>query len=461
MATAPTVPDFTKWNFALNDTTDIIVKDNGRNAALERFGNSLKAMTDSINDDLETMEGQKTATHQAAQAGSESAQQAARDKQTVAQDRAHVDQQKQAIDTTAGQVNSNAQQVADDRAAVAQNTQTSTQAAQDAGAAAGASIQAKDDAQALYGDLSAVDAAKTQAQQAATTAGEERAQAETARSGAETAQQAAETAAGESQSAASAAVQAHVEEEDPHTQYAKRDALKAAAYRDVVGPADKPVMAQGAFGWGDTLPLWPNASVLDTTGVESGGYRYGNLEDRPSSAYGCLIYLREAGGETITAYSAAYSNRPVPDVHTIRKTSSTGLWSGWSRGYGTHNILGAVSQLDGVPTGAIIERGSNSDGSYTVFAGGAFLAQRVVPTIAVNNTEVVYPLPVDAEVGSVSMSLSCRVNLNTTARRDTVRDHIVGGAISWSLALRQSTQYTPASNIDLALFAYGQRREKI
>lgn len=170
MATAPTVPNFSQYNFELGDRSAVVTKQNGLNAALAQFGNSLAVMTDSINDDLTVMEQQKSDTQQAAQAGSESAQQAATDRQAVAEDRAHVDQQKQAIDTTAGQVSSHAQQVATDKQTVADNTATATQAAQDAGAAAGASIQAKNDAQALYGDLAAVDAAKSAAQQAATTA---------------------------------------------------------------------------------------------------------------------------------------------------------------------------------------------------------------------------------------------------------------------------------------------------
>lgn len=57
MATAPTVPDFPKWNFELNDTDEILIKDNARNAALKKFGENLKVMTDSINADLEVISG--------------------------------------------------------------------------------------------------------------------------------------------------------------------------------------------------------------------------------------------------------------------------------------------------------------------------------------------------------------------------------------------------------------------
>jgi hypothetical protein len=39
-------------------------------------------------------------------------------------------------------------------------------------------------------------------------------------------------------------------------------------------------------------------------------------------------------------------------------------------GYDQENILGTVSQVDGVPTGAVIERGSNANGSYVRYADG-------------------------------------------------------------------------------------------
>ncbi|WP_275223148.1 hypothetical protein, partial [Citrobacter freundii] len=37
------------------------------------------------------------------------------------------------------------------------------------------------------------------------------------------------------------------------------------------------------------------------------------------------------------------------------------------------DVVGTVSQSGGVPTGAIIERGSNSNGEYTKFADGTLI----------------------------------------------------------------------------------------
>lgn len=48
------------------------------------------------------------------------------------------------------------------------------------------------------------------------------------------------------------------------------------------------------------------------------------------------------------------------------------------------DILGTVSQSGGVPTGAIIEKGSNSNGEYTKFADGTLICRRVITTADVN-----------------------------------------------------------------------------
>ncbi|WPO49539.1 hypothetical protein [Pseudomonas sp. S1Bt23] len=52
--------------------------------------------------------------------------------------------------------------------------------------------------------------------------------------------------------------------------------------------------------------------------------------------------------------------------------------------YKRTNIIGTVSQSGGVPTGAIIETGTNANGTYTKFAGGAMICTRQVQvTVAI------------------------------------------------------------------------------
>lgn len=59
-----------------------------------------------------------------------------------------------------------------------------------------------------------------------------------------------------------------------------------------------------------------------------------------------------------------------PPLAAIRHRGSTGAWSEWSVLFGRLNLLGAVSQTGGIPTGAAIERGSNANGEFVRFADG-------------------------------------------------------------------------------------------
>lgn len=47
------VPNFSQYNFEIGDTTEVVTKQNGVNAALEQFGNSLNTTIDQFNDDVE------------------------------------------------------------------------------------------------------------------------------------------------------------------------------------------------------------------------------------------------------------------------------------------------------------------------------------------------------------------------------------------------------------------------
>lgn len=297
MATAPTVPNFAQYNFEVDDRTAVVTKQNGMNAALAQFGNSLATMTDSINQDLTTMGSLKSDTEAAAQSADQDAQQIALDKQAVADDRAHVDQQKQAIDTTAGEVSNNAQQVALDRQAVADDRQATAQAAVSADEDATAAQQAKTDAEALYGDLQAVDDAKTASQQAATEAGQERGQAETARQEAEQALSDTETVRDEAQQTVSQAITDHEAAPDPHGQYAKSAELGSAADKDTGTNAGEVPTNSDLRGLmydvGDLRHVWdhlPGVSPPDNSGSAkwikltasengAGGYNEGLLGD--------------------------------------------------------------------------------------------------------------------------------------------------------------------------------------
>ena len=65
----------------------------------------------------------------------------------------------------------------------------------------------------------------------------------------------------------------------------------------------------------------------------------------------------------------SYGSRAAGAGVWWRANTASG-WNAWDRLIGRADLLGAVSQTSGVPTGAVIERGSNANGNYVRFADG-------------------------------------------------------------------------------------------
>lgn len=61
---------------------------------------------------------------------------------------------------------------------------------------------------------------------------------------------------------------------------------------------------------------------------------------------------------------------------TYSRAVVSGSWGAWYKAYDQTNIVGTVSQSGGVPTGAIIESGSNANGRYIKYADGTMICTR-------------------------------------------------------------------------------------
>lgn len=58
-----------------------------------------------------------------------------------------------------------------------------------------------------------------------------------------------------------------------------------------------------------------------------------------------------------------------PTVYS-RAKSLSGALGRWFQQYGQNNVLGTVAEISGVPSGALIETGTNANGTYLRFANG-------------------------------------------------------------------------------------------
>jgi hypothetical protein len=85
-----------------------------------------------------------------------------------------------------------------------------------------------------------------------------------------------------------------------------------------------------------------------------------------------------------------YHPRTSPDRLVTWVRYSTGNppsgWTPWRQHYTQGDILGTVSQSGGVPTGAVIERGSNANGEYVRFADGTQICTQRLSEIAIDNS---------------------------------------------------------------------------
>ena len=137
-------------------------------------------------------------------------------------------------------------------------------------------------------------------------------------------------------------------------------------------------MAVGAFGLGVTTTP-PVLADFNATDIAVGFYQtHSTTLNRPSAfphAFGSAIFTRYSGGGSGNGrlfWMPNYESGNTPSLWLRNLTN--GAWADPVRVFDTNHIVGTVSQTGGVPTGAIIERGSNANGEYTRWADGTQVA---------------------------------------------------------------------------------------
>lgn len=124
------------------------------------------------------------------------------------------------------------------------------------------------------------------------------------------------------------------------------------------------------FGLATDAPPTPVSNNLDTTRV-SGLYRYqSDTTGRPSGSAGTVLHVSRLTGEgTYRHWQLAFTNSVYGGV-AQRSMLADGTWTVWYNIWSAQTLIGTVSQSSGVPTGAVLERGSNGNGEYLRLADG-------------------------------------------------------------------------------------------
>jgi len=110
------------------------------------------------------------------------------------------------------------------------------------------------------------------------------------------------------------------------------------------------------------------------------------------TAWNALGYVAGVGafvaktGDTMTgplSVPAGASGAQVPQAQEIGTLANAQLTTHYKRS----NILGTVSQSGGVPTGAVIETGSNANGTYIKYADGTLICSKQTTRYSTTSAE--------------------------------------------------------------------------
>ena len=127
------------------------------------------------------------------------------------------------------------------------------------------------------------------------------------------------------------------------------------------------VQLTGAFGVGLVAGSYPLEYDFATYSANPTGlYWYNNTGSDPGpSNFGALLAFNYAASSQMRiAVDSGGGEMWFGRVHGVDGESA------WNQVVHLNNLLGTVSQTGGVPTGAVIERGSNANGEYVRWADG-------------------------------------------------------------------------------------------
>jgi len=205
-----------------------------------------------------------------------------------------------------------------------------------------------------------------------------------------------------------AALMAAADAATGRTALALGDAATATLTTNPYDPTVGRVSRVGDAGWG--AAGIPSIAAIDLNAVRTNGLYYVAINtgqgSLPVNQNGYVLC------KTVTSDYAIQDYEPVAQGDRYTRVLNNGVWTSWSKNFKQSNIVGTVSQSAGVPTGAVIERGTNVNGEFVKFADGTIDMWQLSPSMAhAVNTDLVHtwtlPFPV-VSVGTGVLGLQLR-----------------------------------------------------
>lgn len=133
------------------------------------------------------------------------------------------------------------------------------------------------------------------------------------------------------------------------------------------------LLQTGDFGLGEAITL---TAADDLSGLVASGLYYnptgGNCagNNYPIISAGVVMNQRRTGTNWVQQFISYGGNSSASGLRQFTRSYGTLGWTPWLELMHQGRVVGAVSQSGGVPTGAVIERGANANGSYVRWADG-------------------------------------------------------------------------------------------
>ena len=129
------------------------------------------------------------------------------------------------------------------------------------------------------------------------------------------------------------------------------------------------LMTVGAFGLGPVVLKYNDTDDLNDLRGLCGLIGNVSVNSVPVNApVGSSAYVGFSASVGATR-GAQFVIQTTGDSEAYFRTDNGG-WSDWRRIIDSNNVVGSVSQSGGLPTGSVIERGSNANGEYVRYADG-------------------------------------------------------------------------------------------